>query len=98
MLKKGQTNQIIVLSLGLLISFLVGITIFRSYIVALINSKILNDLGEEHTFSIIGIERKAKKILFLETSIPIIRIIIPCIFVPSFVVAVILISNKSWIV
>jgi hypothetical protein len=63
---KTQTNLIIVLSLGTVLTTLISITIYRAYIKLIILLKILYKLGDNHVFKVVDKEIKAmgKKALF----------------------------------
>ncbi len=92
----GKDNRLIILGLGLFVIILISLTIYRAYIKLIINLKILHQLNENHVFPIIGKESKAKGIIALWNVNPIIGIIIPLVFIFSFVIAILLISCNYW--
>jgi len=85
------------LHLGLFITTLVSLTIYRAYVKLIITLKILHSLDEKHVFPIIGKETKAKGLLALGNVNPIIGIIIPFVFALSFIIAIVLITCNVWI-
>ncbi len=93
----GTPNKLVILYLGLFVTILIGLTIYRAYVKLIINLKILHDLNEKHVFPIIGKETKSKGISALGNVNPIIGIIIPCVFILSYVIAIILITCNYWI-
>ena len=94
----GKINKLIILALGLIVIFLVSLTIYRAYIKLIINFKILHDMPDQHVFPMIAKETKSKGKKALSNVNPIIGIIIPCVFICSFVVAFILIITNCWVI
>ncbi len=92
----GKSNKLIILGLGLFVTILISLTIYRAYIKLIINLKILHHLNDKHVFPMIGKETKAKGALALWNVNPIIGIIIPCVLIFSFIIAIILISCNFW--
>ncbi|RYD95890.1 MAG: hypothetical protein EOP54_14980 [Sphingobacteriales bacterium] len=94
---EGKTNKIIILSLGLLITFFISITIYRVYQRHILNLKILYDLGDQHVFPFISKELKSKHKNVIKNVNPILGIILPLIFMLTFIAAIILIGFDLWI-
>jgi len=94
----GTTNKLIILYLGLLVTFLVSLTIYRAYVKLIITLKILHSLDEKHVFPIISKETKSKGFLALGNVNPIIGIVIPLVFILSFIISIILITCGFWII
>ncbi len=92
----GKTNKLIILGLGLFVTILISLTIYRAYIKLIINLKILHHLNEKHVFPMIGKETKAKGAIALWNVNPIIGVVIPIVFIFSFTIAIILISCNYW--
>ena len=92
----GRVNKLIILSLGLLIVFLISLTIYRAYVKLIINLKILHSLPKKHVFPIMSKETKSKGKSALGNVNPIIGVVIPIVFIISFVVAILLIGFDYW--
>ena len=95
---EGTTNKLIILYLGLFVTILVSLTIYRAFVKLIITLKILHSLDEKHVFPIIGKETKSKGFSALGNVNPIIGIVIPCVFIISFIVAIFLITCEIWII
>ncbi|MDR0970163.1 MAG: hypothetical protein LBM67_06470 [Lentimicrobiaceae bacterium] len=92
----GKINKLVILTLGLIIVTLVSMTIYRAYRKLMINLKYLHDLKEYHVFPLIRKEVESRRDNIGNVN-PIIGIIIPSIFVVSFVIAIIFISTDIWV-
>jgi hypothetical protein len=92
----GKINKIIVLILGLIITILVGLTLYRICVKLIINLKILHDLEEDQAIPFIDKEVAAMKHRALGNVNWIIGLIIPCIFVLSFGLLIVLVSTGLW--
>ena len=92
----GTINKIVILGIGLMITSLTGLTIYRTYIKLDIIQKFIYSLGENDVSTFVKKEVKALKKKALCKITPIIGIIIPCLFVISFIAAIILISTNLW--
>lgn len=92
----GTTNKLIILYLGLFVTILVSLTIYRAYVKLIITLKILHSLDEKQVFPIINKETKSKGFSALGNVNPIIGIVIPCVFSLSFIIGIILITYGFW--
>lgn len=93
---QDKNNKLIILCLGFIVTSLISLTIYRIYIKLDITLKILHSLEKNHVFPIIQKETKAKGWKAFKNVNPLIGIIIPCFFVLSFIIGIILISTDIW--
>lgn len=89
----GRQNKVIILTIGLLIVSLMGLTIYRVYIKLLINLDILDNLGDMHTFHFIRSKANKNKWDKLFSVNPIIGKWLPLFFSLSFLAALILVAS-----
>ncbi|WP_298519539.1 hypothetical protein [uncultured Kordia sp.] len=92
---EGKENKLIILILGLVITILISITIYRVYTKLMINLKILYKLGDNHVFPIIKKELEGKRRNIGNVN-QYIAIVIPLLFIISFILGITFIAFNYW--
>jgi hypothetical protein len=85
----SKNTKMIILIIGLIIVFIMGLTVYRIYKKLIIILRIIHKLGEQHVFSIVDKEIRSHKTGFIGVN-EFIGITIPVLLVSSFIVGIIL--------